>query len=73
MRDDQAPCLDLESVDEFDQLLAAPVHCRIATGPHTRRKALTLRTVASNPTTDNPCIAHLRTGDESPNVSTRPG
>ena len=36
---------------------AAAVHYRIATGPHTRRKALTLRTVFSNPPADNPCIA----------------
>ena len=56
-RDDPTPSLDLESVDEFDQLLAPSVHYRIATGPYTGRKALTLRTVASNPFTDNPCIA----------------
>ena len=59
LRDEQTPSLDLDSVDEFDQLLAASVHYRIATGPHTARKALTLRTVASNPLADNPCIAQL--------------
>ena len=51
LRDDQPPSLNLESVDEFEPLLAASVHYRIATGPHTGRKALTLRTVASNPGT----------------------
>lgn len=49
----------MHSLVEFDQLLAASVHCRIATGPHTGRKAPTLRTIASNPPTDNPCIARL--------------
>ena len=31
----------------------------IATGPHAGRKALTLRTVGSNPPPDHPCIARL--------------
>ena len=53
------PSLDLEPADGFEQLLGAAVHYRIATGPHTGRKALTLRTVASNPLADNPCIAQL--------------
>ena len=53
------PSLDLEPADGFEQLLGAAVHYRIATGPHTGRKALTLRTVASNPPADNPCIARL--------------
>ena len=35
------------------------MHYRIAVGPHTGRKALTLRTVASSPLADNPCIAQL--------------
>ena len=59
LRDDDTPSLDLEPADGFEQLLAAAVHYRIATGPHTGRKALTLRTVASNPLADNPCIAQL--------------
>ena len=49
----------MHTLVEFDQLLAASVHCRIATGPHTERKALTLRIIASNPLADNPCIARL--------------
>ncbi len=49
----------LEPDDGFEQLLGAAVHYRIATGPHAGRKALTLRTVASNPPHDNPCIAQL--------------
>ena len=53
LRDDPTPSLDLESADGFDQLLAASVHYRIATGPHTWRKALTLRTVGSNPLAGN--------------------
>ena len=53
------PSLDLEPADGFEQLLGAAVHYRIATGPHTGRKALTLRTVVSNPLADNPCIAQL--------------
>ena len=52
-RDDETPSLDLHPDDEFDQLLAAAVHYRIATGPHAGRKALTLRTVASNPLAPN--------------------
>ena len=59
LRDDDTPSLDLEPADAFEQLLAAAVHYRIATGPHTGRKALTLRTVAPNPLADNPCIAQL--------------
>ena len=59
LRDDRTPSLDLESVDEFESLLAASIHYRIATGTHTGRKALTLRTVASNPLADNACIAQL--------------
>ena len=59
LRDDDTPTLDLEPADGFEQLLGAAVHYRIATGPHTGRKALTLRTVASNPLSDNPCIAQL--------------
>ena len=58
-RDDETPSLDLEPADGFEQLLGAAVHYRIATGPHAGRKALTLRTVASNPPADNPCIAQL--------------
>ena len=58
-RDDETPSLDLEPDDGFEQLLGAAVHYRIATGPHTGRKALTLHTVASNPLADNPCIAQL--------------
>ena len=48
IRDDETPSLDLEPDDGFEQLLGAAVHYRIATGPHAGRKALTLRTVASN-------------------------
>ena len=59
IRDDETPSLDLESDDGFEQLLGAAVHYRIATGPHAGRKALTLRTVASNPPASNPCIAQL--------------
>ena len=59
LRDDRTPSLDLESVDEFESLLAASIHYRIATGSHTGRKALTLHTVASNPLADNACIAQL--------------
>ena len=59
IRDEENPSLDLEPADGFEQLLGAAVHYRIATGPHTGRKALTLRTVASNPPADNPCIAQL--------------
>ena len=59
IRDDETPSFDLEPDDGFEQLLGAAVHYRIATGPHTGRKALTLRTVASNPLADNPCIAQL--------------
>ena len=43
IRDDETPSLDLEPDDGFEQLLGAAVHYRIATGPHTGRKALTLR------------------------------
>ena len=57
IRDDETPSLDLEPADGFEQLLGAAVHYRIATGPHAGRKALTLRTVASHPLADNPCIA----------------
>ena len=59
LRDDDTPSLDLEPADGFEQLLGAAVHYRIATGPHAGRKALTLRTVASHPPADNPCIAQL--------------
>ena len=66
LRDDETPSLDLEPADGFEQLLGAAVHdriaavhYRIATGPHAGRKALTLRTVGSNPPADNPCIAQL--------------
>ena len=59
IRDDETPSLDLEPDDGFEQLLGAAVHYRIATGPHTGRKALTLRTVASNPPASDPCIAQL--------------
>ena len=59
IRDDETPSLDLEPADGLEQLLGAAVHYRIATGPHAGRKALTLRTVASNPLADNPCIAQL--------------
>ena len=52
-----SPPLDVESVDEHGHLLVASVHYRIATGPHTGRKALTLRTVASNPLMHTPCQA----------------
>ena len=56
LRDDQTPSLDVESVGEHDEhLLVASVHYRIAAGPHTGRKALTLRTVASNPLMHTPC------------------
>ena len=48
-RDEESPSLDLEPDDGFEQLLGDAVHYRIATGPHTGRKALTLRTVGSNP------------------------
>ena len=41
LRDDDTPSLDLEPADGFEQLLGAAVHYRIATGPHTGRKALT--------------------------------
>ena len=59
LRDEDTPSLDLEPDDGFEQLLGAAVHYRIATGPHAGRKALTLRTVASNPPASNPCIAQL--------------
>ena len=59
IRDEENPSLDLEPADGFEQLLGAAVHYRIATGPHAGRKALTLRTVGSNPPADNPCIAQL--------------
>ena len=58
-RDDEAPSLDLEPTDGFEQLLGAAVHYRIATGPHAGRKALTLHTVSANPSASNPCIAQL--------------
>ena len=58
-RDDEAPSLDLEPTDGFEQLLGAAVHYRIATGPHAGRKALTLHTVSANPPASNPCIAQL--------------
>ena len=45
----------IEPADGFEQLLGAAVHYRIATGLHAGRKALTLRTVASNPPASNPC------------------
>ena len=48
LRNDEPPSLDLEPDDGFEPLLAAAVHYCIATGAHTGRKALTLRTVASN-------------------------
>ena len=48
LRDDDTPSLNLEPADGFEQLLGAAVHYRIATGPHTGRKALSLRIVASN-------------------------
>ena len=57
--DDDSPALDIEPADDFEQLLGAAVHYRIATGPHAGRKALTLRTVGSNPPPDHPCIARL--------------
>ena len=59
IRDDEIPSLDLEPDDGFEQLPGAAVHYRIATVPPTGRKALTLRTVASNLPADNPCIAQL--------------
>ena len=58
-RDEETPALDLEPADDFEPLLGAAVHDRIATGPHAGRKALTLRTVGSNPPPDSPCIAQL--------------
>ena len=59
IHDDETASLDLEPDDGFEQLLGAAVHYRIATGPHAGRKALTLRTVASNSPASNPCIAQL--------------
>ena len=59
IRDDETPSLDLEPDDGFEQLLGAAEHYRIATGPHAGRKALTLHTVAANPSASNPCIAQL--------------
>ena len=59
LRDEDTPSLDLDPDDGFEQLLGAAVHYRIATGPHAGRKALTLRTVASNPPASNPCIPQL--------------
>ena len=44
-RDEENPSLDIEPADDFEQLLGAAVHYRIATGPHAGRKAMTLRTV----------------------------
>ena len=58
-RDEENPSLDIELADDFEQLLGAAVHYRIATGPHAGRKALTLRTVGPSPPPDNPCIAQL--------------
>ena len=57
--DEENPALDIKPADDFDQLLGAAVHYRIATGPHAGRKALTLHTVGHSPPTDNPCIAQL--------------
>ena len=54
-----SPRGSVSSADGFEQLLGAAVHYRIATGPHTGRKVLSLRIVASNSLTDNPCIAQL--------------
>ena len=59
LRDDDTPSLDLEPADGFEPLLGTSIHYRIAVGPHAGRKALTLRTVASNRLADNPCIAQL--------------
>ena len=56
---DESPSLDLASVDECEPLLAASIHYRIAIGPHTGRKAVTLHTISSNLPADNPCIAQL--------------
>ena len=58
-RDDKTPSLDIEPADDFEQLLGAAAHYRIATGPYAGCKALTLHTVGSSPPTDNPCIAQL--------------
>ena len=58
-RVEENPSLDIEPADDFEQLLGAAVHYRIATGPHAGRKALTLRTVGPSPPPDNPCIAQL--------------
>ena len=58
-RDDETPALDIEPADDFEQLLGAAIHYRIATGPRAGRKALTLRTVGPSPPPDNPCIAQL--------------
>ena len=49
----------IEPADGFEQLLGAAVHYRIATGLHAGRKALTLRTVASNPPASNPCCTDI--------------
>ena len=59
LRADDSPALDIEPADDFEQLLGAAVHYRIATGPHAGRKALTLHTVGSSPPPDNPGIAQL--------------
>ena len=59
LRDEETPSLDIEPADDFEQLLGAAVHYRIATDPHAGRKALTLRTVDSSPPPDNPGIAQL--------------
>ena len=75
IRDDETPSLDLEPADGFEQLLGAAVHYRIATGPHAGRKALTLRTVASHPLADNPCIAqppHPRPHPDCARAASRP-
>ena len=57
--DEENPSPDIEPTDDFEQLLAAAVHYRIATGPHAGRNALTLRTADSSPPPDNPGIAQL--------------
>ena len=59
LRDEETSSLDIEPGDDFEQLLGAAVHYRIATGPHAGRKALTLRTVGSGTPPDHPCIAQL--------------
>jgi hypothetical protein len=49
VRDPDHAFLDFEPSEALDQLTGASIHYRIAIGPNTGRKALTLRTVPAQP------------------------